>query len=389
MKSGMTMKEWLPLLGMTFTAFIFNTSEFIPIGLLTDIAKAFQLSEATAGLLISVYAWVVMLLSLPLMLLASKADYRKLLLGTIFVFSVCQVLSTASGSYAMLMLSRIGVACTHAIFWSIASPLAVRIVSEAHRPFALSMIATGTSVAMVAGLPLGRVIGLLLGWRMAFGMIAVCGFAALLFQGIVFPKVEKPDTFSLAELPGLFKNPALVSIYVLTLVLITAHYTGYGYIEPFLSQAAGLSDGAVTGTLTLFGGIGIIGSILYARFYEKNPQRFIGFIAAGMTACLLLMGFAAGHGAAVILLCAVWGVAATAFNVTFQGETIYCTKESEGPVAMSIYSGIYNFGIGCGTFLGGQVTTRAGIGAIGYVGGMLAIAACVYCFLVLLRRVRN
>ena len=389
MKSRMTLKEWLPLLGMTFTAFIFNTSEFIPIGLLTDIAEAFQLSEATAGFLISIYAWVVMLLSLPLMLLASRADYRKLLLGTILVFSICQVLSTFAGSYAVLMLSRIGVACTHAIFWSIASPLAVRVVSEPHRPLALSMIATGTSIAMVAGLPLGRVIGLNLGWRMAFGMIAVCGFAALLFQGIVFPKVEKPEAFSLSGLPALLRNRTLVAIYVLTLILITAHYTGYGYIEPFLAQAAGLSDEAVTGTLTLFGGIGIIGSILYARLYEKSPRRFIGCIAVGMTACLLLMGVAAGYGAAIILLCAIWGVAATAFNVTFQGETIYCTKESEGPVAMSIYSGIYNFGIGCGTFLGGLVTTHAGIDRIGYIGGCLAIMACIYCFLVLLRRVRR
>ena len=103
-------KEWLPLLGLTFSAFIFNTSEFMPIGLLTDIAASFQRSEASAGLLISVYALVVMLMSLPLMLLASRADFRRLLLGTLLVFALCQTLSATAQSSGMLMLSRIGVA---------------------------------------------------------------------------------------------------------------------------------------------------------------------------------------------------------------------------------------------------------------------------------------
>ena len=83
MNQKLTIREWLPLIGMTVAAFIFNTSEFMPIGLLTDIADDFQITEAKAGMLISAYSWAVMLLSLPLMLLASRISFRKLLLGTI------------------------------------------------------------------------------------------------------------------------------------------------------------------------------------------------------------------------------------------------------------------------------------------------------------------
>lgn len=79
-KQKMPLKAWLPLIGMTVSAFIFNTSEFMPIGLLSDIAANFGITESHAGLLISVYSWVVTLLSLPLMLLVSKMSYRKLLL---------------------------------------------------------------------------------------------------------------------------------------------------------------------------------------------------------------------------------------------------------------------------------------------------------------------
>lgn len=81
-----TIKEWFPLIGITISAFIFNTAEFIPIGLLVNIASSFNISETHAGLLISVYALVVATLSLPLIVLFSKIEYRKLLICVIGFF---------------------------------------------------------------------------------------------------------------------------------------------------------------------------------------------------------------------------------------------------------------------------------------------------------------
>ena len=146
MNQKLTIREWMPLIGMTVAAFIFNTSEFMPIGLLTDIADDFQITEAKAGMLISAYSWAVMLLSLPLMLLASRISFRKLLLGTIALFGIGQVLSAVATGYAMLMAARIIVACAHAVFWSIASPAAVKIVPEKFRSFAMSMVVLPLSI---------------------------------------------------------------------------------------------------------------------------------------------------------------------------------------------------------------------------------------------------
>ena len=89
----MTFKMWFTLIGLTFFTFIFNTSEFIPVGLLTDIAKDFNLTEAGAGMLISVYAWMVMLLSLPLMVMTSKMELKRLMLILVGLFTVFQVCS--------------------------------------------------------------------------------------------------------------------------------------------------------------------------------------------------------------------------------------------------------------------------------------------------------
>ena len=105
MQRGISLRQWLPLLGITFSAFVFNTSEFMPIGLLTDIAATFSLTEAQAGIMISVYAWAVMILSLPLMMAASRIEFKKLLIGVIALFSLGQFLSAAAPSYLVLVLA--------------------------------------------------------------------------------------------------------------------------------------------------------------------------------------------------------------------------------------------------------------------------------------------
>ena len=385
----MTFRNWGQLIGLTCAAFIFNTSEFIPIGLLTDIAQDFDMTEAHAGTLISVYAWVVMLLSLPLMILVSKWEMRRLLLWVILLFGVCQVLSSLSEGFGMLMLSRIGVACTHAIFWSIVSPIAVRLVPERCRPLALSLIVTGTSVAMIFGLPLGRVIGLQIGWRMTFLCVGIFAFATFAYLAFSLPKVPSRGGFPLHKLPTLLKNPVLAGLYILSFAIATAYYTGYSYIEPFLKQVAHLTDSRITMTLMIFGGMGIIGSMAFSKFYPKAPYRFLTTIILCVAGCLGLLQAASNSSSGVILLCAVWGMAVTAFNVSLQAEVINKSPLDATSVSMSIFSGIFNLGIAIGTSIGGAVCTYLSIAEIGYAGAAIAFAAFLYWDRVVLRKLKK
>lgn len=370
--------QWLPLLGLTFSAFIFNTSEFVPIGLLTDIANDFQITEAHAGLLITIYAWVVALASLPLMLLVSKVEFKRLLLSVVALFALSHILSSVSSNYMTLMVSRIGVACSHAIFWSIASPLAVKVAPEGKRSLALSFIVTGTSIAMIVGLPLGRIVGLFLGWRMTFLCIAVLAALVFVFMAIVFPKVPNQNPVSLRNLPGLVKTPALTGIYILTVVAITGHYTGYSYIEPFMAQVAHLRESTITFALMLFGLAGIVGSILFSKKYDKHPVAFINVAVYGIVAFLYLLQPASISMGSTLLVCVLWGIAITAFNLVFQALIIQFAPQATS-IAMSIYSGIFNVGIGSGALIGGYTCTYLSLGWIGYIGGTISLVAAFYC----------
>lgn len=374
----MPLRVWFPLLGLTFSTFIFNTSEFIPIGLLTDIASDFNMTEAGVGMLISVYAWVVMLLSLPLMILASKVEPRKLLLGLVAAFSAFQVMSFSSVNYAMLMASRIGVACTHAIFWSIISPIAVKIAPEEHRALALSMVVTGSSIAMILGMPIGRMIGLHIGWRMTFLSIGIFSFATFLYLLATLPSIAPSGKFSVRDLPEMLHNKALVGLYLFVLLFSGAYYICYSYIEPFLKQIVGMPDSLVTRVLMIFGCAGIVGSILFSKFYLKNKYFFTTCIMVIFATCMLLIFPVSKSALAIIVLCVFWGLTSTTFNVSMQNEVINLTTPAQSAVAMSISSGIFNMGIGCGTYIGGLVCTHSSIANIGFVAGIVAVVGVLY-----------
>lgn len=370
-------KMWLAVIAISLAAFIFNTSEFVPIGLLSLIAKDFGVSEAEAGFLISLYAWVVALASLPLMLACSRFEMKRLLLFVVGLFVLSHIGSALSSGYWTLMLSRIGVACAHALFWSIATPMAVRVAPKGRESVALSCIATGTSIALIAGLPLGRVIGLHLGWRISFLSIGIVAFLLLLVLVKSLPKIPSGGAISPRSLPKLLKTPQLLGIYGITLCLVSAHFIVYSYIEPFLMQYANFGENVITMVLIVFGGIGFVGSFVFSKYYNTYKTFFLNFAIFGIFIALISLIGAKFSLFGALLICVLWGLCITLFNLTLQAKVLQLVPVGTA-VAMSMFSGIYNVGIGSGAFIGGIVIQYLGIANLGFVGA--GIALCVYIY---------
>ena len=171
--------------------------------------------------------------------------------------------------------------------------------------------------------------------------------------------------------------------------MATAYYTSYSYIEPFLQQIAGMSEEWITLTLILFGLSGLGGSVLFSRGYGHFRFGMLRLSFICMAVPPLLLHAASGSLYAVMILCAVLGMAATIFNVSFQAELIQHTSLGAAAVAMSIFSGIFNLGIGSGTWIGGMVSTYSSIAYIGYAGGGLAAAASAYCIFSFIKRLKQ
>ncbi|EPE7442797.1 sugar transporter, partial [Salmonella enterica subsp. enterica serovar Chester] len=371
----------LRVVTLAIAAFIFNTTEFVPVGLLSDIAESFHMQTAQVGIMLTIYAWVVAVMSLPFMLLTSQMERRKLLICLFVLFIASHVLSFLAWNFTVLVISRIGIAFAHAIFWSITASLAIRLAPAGKRAQALSLIATGTALAMVLGLPIGRVVGQYFGWRTTFFAIGMGALITLLCLIKLLPKLPSEHSGSLKSLPLLFRRPALMSLYVLTVVVVTAHYTAYSYIEPFVQNVAGLSANFATVLLLILGGAGIIGSLVFGKLGNRHASSLVSIAIALLVVCLLLLLPAAESEAHLAILSIFWGIAIMVIGLGMQVKVLALAPDATD-VAMALFSGIFNIGIGAGALVGNQVSLHWSMSAIGYIGAIPACAALVWAVLI-------
>lgn len=203
------------------------------------------------------------------------------------------------------------------------------------------------------------------------------------------PRLAQGQRFSARQLPELFKIPALRNIYVVTALFATAHFTGYSYIEPFLQQVAGFSENLTTFALVLFGAAGVVGSMAFSRTYRYTRFSFMRGAVLGVVASLALLLAASIGPVAVLAVCAVWGACYTAYNVAFQAEVVSNAPQPAQTVAMAAYSGIFNLGIGSGTWVGGVVTSAVSVADVGLGGAVIGAAAFLVCSMALVRSIKR
>lgn len=359
---------------LAFAAFIFNTTEYIPIALLSDIGTSFSMPVDKVGIMMTVYAWIVALVSLPLMLATAKIERKRLLVGVFTLFVASHILSAVATSFGVLLIARTGVALAHAIFWSITASLVVRLAAKDKRTKALGLLATGSALAAVLGLPIGRLVGQYLGWRASFALIGVLALICLVILWKILPNLPSRNVGNIKSLPDILKNTPLLLVYLMIILIVTAHFTAYSYIEPFMLNVVNFSANFATWILLMFGLAGIVASILFGRYYERMERSFLWLgmmaIALGLSTLFLFSDMSALW----VINAFLWGIGATTISLVLQIQVLRLAPKATD-VAMSLFSGIFNIGIGGGTLLGGIVIAQMSLIHIGHVGAAVALLA--------------
>ncbi|MCP1220975.1 sugar transporter [Acetobacter orientalis] len=361
------------ILILSLGAFVWQVTELLPIGLLTDIAQDLHVSASQIGLLVTGYAWLVALTAIPLTIVCSGINRRILVAGLMALVGAINLLSAMTPTYTVLALLRIVLALGHGVFWSILSGLAVRLAPELPIARVTGMAFTGVAVAFAGGIPLASAIGHWLGWRAAFSLTGVLGVAVLAGVLVLLPPL--PGIKRHIDIRHLLGQPVLRYIALLTACAVTAHFTAYTYIVPLLQSLSHATATQIPLMLLVFGCAGIIGNWLGARL-SGSAGRSVGLSLLGLLVSFALLLGTTQFTLGIWGVLALWGIIAALMNLALQSYALELAPHQHEAAASFCVTG-FNAGIGTGALIGGLVLPAGGALAILGTGTLLACAALV------------
>ncbi|GGY98475.1 Cmx/CmrA family chloramphenicol efflux MFS transporter [Streptomyces poonensis] len=369
----------LPLYLLAVAVFAMGTSEFMLAGLLPDIASDLGVSVGSAGALTSAYA-IGMIVGAPLTAgFARDRPGRTSLLGFVLVFSAAHVLGAVTGSFTVLFATRIVAALANAGFLAVALTTAAALVSPDRKGRALAVLLSGTTVATIAGVPGGSVLGTLLGWRAAFWAVAVLCLPAAI--GILKAVPARPVPENAAGRPTLraefaqLRRGRLMLVMLLGALVNAATFGSFTFLAPVVTGTAGLGELWVPVVLVLFGTGSFAGVTLAGRLSDRRPGLVV---AAGGP--LLLLGWPAlavlaGKPAALLVLVFAQGALSFALGSTLITRVLY--EAAGAPTMAGSYATVaLNVGAAVGPLVA-ATTLGTGAGDLGplWAAGLLVATA--------------
>lgn len=346
---------YLPLATMGFAAFVYVTFEMFAVGLISPMAQDLGVSEGQIGLLMTVYATIVAVITIPLMEITRRLDRKPVFMATLVFLLGGIVLQASASSYWMLVIGRICAALTHGLFWSLVNPMAARLAPAGMTGKAVAVVSMGSTMALVAGSPLTTLIGGALGWRAATWVLGA--LVALAFGLLLFFLPSMPAIPPAGKTEGEHKRSALPALVVYLALVITALFCTYTYLGLFVQRTAGESFVAIG--LAAYGLFGILGVASAGRRVDRRMIRMnvIGtglIVLAGLTGALALTVSEGSYFFGFVLAaCVVAFLGLAGGGLPTVATTIFLFAGSDNQNrASSIYVVTFQVGIASGSAVG-------------------------------------
>jgi predicted MFS family arabinose efflux permease len=364
--------------------FAIGTEGFMISPLLPGIGADLAVSVATAGQLVTAFAFAYAISSPVLTALTGNADRRKLLILAMSAFSVANLVAWTATGYWTLMGARILLAFAAGLYVPSANALAGALVAPERRGGALAIVNGGTTVAIAFGVPLGAVIGDRLGWRMTFAGVAILAATAAvgLIAGLRPGIAAGLATVKIRERLAVARQPAVLTALLVTTLWATGAYAVYTYLAIFLASATGIAGAQIGLVLFLWGIAAAFGLFVGGSLNDRLGHRAVlgpsllvlalAFLSLATTASLLSQAQAL---VPFLLAIAVWGVAAWAFFPAQQARLIGIAGIRLAPIALSLNASFMFIGFSLGAAIGSVTLAHGSATDLGWVGGTCEIAA--------------
>lgn len=366
----------LSLLALTAGAFGIGITEFVIMGLLLQVAADLQVSISSAGLLISGYALAVAI-GAPLLTLATRRLPRKqVLLGLMVIFTLGNLACALAPSYGWLMAARVLTALAHGTFFGIGSVVATGLVPPERRASAIALMFTGLTLATLLGVPAGAWVGLHYGWRATFFAVTGVGVLAFAAVALLVPAARRDGAMpTLREELAVLARPGVWRGLGMTALGFAGVFTVVTYIQPLLTQVAGLSEAAVSPVLLVFGGGFAIGNIIGGRLADRATLPAVLGTLATLAAVLGTMPWALGAPWSAVLFVGLLGAAAFATAAPMQLRVLEQAAGAGQNLAASLNIAAFNLGNALGAWAGGiTVDHGPGLHGLGWVAAAITLS---------------
>lgn len=351
---------WLPLFSLALGSFALVNSEFLPVSLLTLIARDIGVSEGAAGQAVTATAICAGLAAPLLALLIGRIDRKVVLLAlcAMMIFSNATVALVAD--YWVLLGARMVLGIAMGGFFALAAFAVVHLVSIRGIGKGMSIVFLGISLATITAPPLAALIGDAYGWRASFGAGAGVGVVALIAQLLALPNVPAKTVTNISTLFGLLRRGKVRVGLVASLLIFAGHFTAFTFIRPFLEVAGGLDVAALAGVLLAYGIAGLLGNLVGGIAADKALR--LSFVISALLLAIATMGLVSLGMSYVpaVAFAALWGLAfgsAPAMIQAWSGRAAPDQLEGVGALFMSLLQ----FGIALGAVMGGIGIDRYGV----------------------------
>lgn len=355
----------VPLLVLSALIFVFVTSEFLPTGLLPEIALELKVSESQVGFLVTIFAGTVVLTTAPLTSLTRRHSRKSLVIVLILVFALGNVLAALAPNYAVLAVARVIGGLAHGLFWSVVGAYTAGLVPKRQIGRAVAITGGGATAAFILGVPVGTALGHVLGWRLTF--VAIGAIVLVLAVVVVrfLPPIQHLEKLATGEIPLPMRKdrtlPGVIIICAIVLIVMMAHNIFYTYIAPYLIGPVGVEPSSVAGILFLYGGAGAVGLVIAGAVTDRFPRS--GFVVAiGMVALsVLIIGLFPGVQWLAIAAVVLWGAAFGGAPSMLQARMLHTASPRIRDTASAYLTTSFNFAIGSGALIGGVLLDRTSI----------------------------
>ncbi|MED1202750.1 MFS transporter [Heyndrickxia acidicola] len=375
-------RHWLLILTLTLLTFVLGTSEFVIVGILTDISSSLHMTNAKAGTLVSAFA-ITFAIATPLVMSAtSHFPKRKWMLFLIGLFIILNALCVISTSYIMLLALRMMTAIVTGVLISLAMIVASETMPISKRGLAISFVFGGFTLANVVGVPIGTVIAESYGWHATFALTTFLGGLAFLTSFFVLPNKLSQIRSSMRDQFSLLIQPRILMAFFIPALGFGATYAIFTYLVPILKEMEAPNH-LISWILFGYGFISIFSNILAGKIASHNAIGRLRFVFLVQAIVLTSLFWTTNHfilGLANIGLMSLMAILLTTSTQLYLIDLARIYQPKATGLAASLMPVASNVGIAFGSALGGIVYQQENLMNITWVGGVVAVCASLLTF---------